>query len=103
MRSTFFKSRGVPVKTVLAATGLENINVIMTAVILFLLTNQTLGTFYLGYRILAIFLLLITMFSPHLMIIVINMVHRLFRKEEIRGKITRVQSASFTILAILSS
>ncbi len=103
MRSTLLSERGVSVRLVLAATGIEHVYVIASAVVLFLLTSTPhLATVASAQRALGIGLLIALLVAPGLILRGANKVLLLFGRDGIQGGITRKRSAFYTFMFILT-
>ncbi|MFH1277864.1 MAG: hypothetical protein ABIK65_05750 [Candidatus Eisenbacteria bacterium] len=103
MRSTFFAERGVPVRIVLASAGLENVYIITTAVVLFLLTAPPP---YPGLeavqRICGILLMIALLVSPGALVRAANRVIVLTGREPVREGISRRRSAYYAFMFSLT-
>jgi len=93
MRSTFFASEGVPVKTVLTSSVLETVYMVFTAVALYLISNKHLaGSLFLLQITFGVLIILILAFVPGLVLSVLNMFFRRLGKEEIHHSFSTANS-----------
>lgn len=103
MRSTLFAQKGIPIRNVLTAAGLEHFYIIVTAIVVFLLTTRVVeNSFILFQRFTAILIILFLILVPQRILKLVNKILILIKRSPLDRSLLYTRSLFFSIMFIIT-